>query len=116
MYIVVNSCINDLLMVFYMYNNMNLCYRILLNYLALVNVFAIINAREEVLTNFGDIKENYMKLGNISRAKRAIVSLCSNINSKPLLPCAFHGQKSYQEQESCSSFSHTSNCVNYSLF
>ena len=85
---------------FYMYNNMNLCYIILLNYLALVNVFAIINAREEVLTNFGDIKENYMKLGNISRAKRAIVSLCSNINSKPLLPCAFHGQTSYQEQES----------------
>ena len=100
MYIVVNSCINDLLMMFYMYNNMNLCYMILLNLLALVNVFAIINAREEVLTNFGEIKENYMRLGNISRAKRAIVSLCSNINSKPLLPCAVRGEKSYQEQES----------------
>ena len=96
MYIVVNSCSNDLLMMFYMYNNIDLYFIILLNFLALVNV----NAREEVLTNFGDIKENYMKLGNISRAKRATVSLCSNINSKPLLPCAFHGQTSYQEQES----------------
>ena len=88
MYIVVNSCSNDLLMMFYMYNNIDLCFIILLNFLALVNV----NAREEVLTNFGDIKENYMKLGNISRAKRAIVSLCSNINSEPLLPCAIRSQ------------------------
>ena len=88
MYIVVNSCSNDLLMMFYMYNNIDLCFIILLNFLALVNV----NAREEVLTNFGDIKENYMKLGNISRAKRAIVSLCSDINSKPLLPCAVRGR------------------------
>ena len=75
-----------------MYNNIDLCFIILLNFLALANVFGIINAREEVLINFGDIKENYMKLGNISRAKRAIVSLCSNINSKPLLPCAIRSQ------------------------
>ena len=71
---------------------MNLCYMFLLNFLAMVNLFAMINARKEVLTNFGDIKENYMKLGNISRAKRAIVSLCSNINSEPLLPCAIRSQ------------------------
>ena len=71
---------------------MNLCYMFLLNFLAMVNLFAMINARKEVLTNFGDIKENYMKLGNISRAKRAIVSLCSDINSKPLLPCAVRGR------------------------
>ena len=103
-------------MMFYMYNNMNLCHIILLNFLALVNVFVVINAREEVLTNFGDIKENYMKLGNISRAKRAIVSLCSYY-SKPLLPCAVLGQTSYQEQESWKFFflTHT-NCLNISLF
>ena len=88
MYIVVNSCSNDLSIMLYMYNNIDLCFIILLNFLALVNV----NAREEVLTNFGDIRENYMKLGNISRAKRAIVSLCSDINSKPLLPCAIRSQ------------------------
>ena len=68
---------------------MNLCYMFLLNFLAMVNLFAMINARKEVLTNFG---ENHMKLGNISRAKRAIVSLCSDINSKPLLPCAVRGR------------------------
>lgn len=81
---------------------MNLCCIILLNFLALVNTFAIINnAREEVLTNFGDIKEIDMKLGNISRAKRAIVSLCSNIeNKKQVLPCAIPGKTLYQEQES----------------
>ena len=79
---------------------MNLCYNTIhLNFLALVNVFAIINAKEEGLTNYGDIKESYVKLGNISRAKRAIVSLCSNmkIDKEPLLPCAVHGKTEYQE-------------------
>ena len=100
-----------------MYHNMNLCYIILLNFLVLVNVFALINARKDVLTNFGDIKENDMKLGNISRAKRASVSLCSKIKNnkqvvpkkpkklvewleKQVLPCAIPGKKLYQEQES----------------
>ena len=98
-----------------MYFNMNLCYIILLNFLLLVNVFALINARKDVLTNFGDIKENDMKLGNISRAKRASVSLCSKIKKidlildknnkqvlpkKQVLPCAIPGKTLYQEQES----------------
>ena len=101
-----------------MYHNMNLCYIILLNFLLLVNVFALINARKDVLTNFGDIKENDMKLGNISRAKRASVSLCSKIKNnkqvspkkhkkqwlewleKQVLPCAIPGKTLYQEQES----------------
>ena len=99
-----------------MYHNMNLCYIILLNFWVLVNVFALINARKDVLTNFGDIKENDMKLGNISRAKRASVSLCSKIKNnkqpkkpkkewlkwleKQVLPCAIPGKTLYQEQES----------------
>ena len=74
-----------------MYKNMNLYEIILLNFLSMVNVYAKINAREELLTKIGEGRKNDMKLGNISRAKRAIMSLCSN-NKLDLLPCTIHSK------------------------
>ena len=70
---------------------MNLYDVILLNFLALMSVFVSINVGEEVSTNFDNIKENNMNLGNISRAKRsgAIMPLCSDLKkTKKRVPCA----------------------------
>ena len=63
---------------------MNLCDVILLNFLASMSFFVSINAGEIVPTNFGSMRENYVKLGNISRAKRsgASMSICSDIKTK----------------------------------
>ena len=54
---------------------MHLCDVILLNFLALMSVFVSINAGEKVPTNFGSMRENYVKLGNVSRAKRSGASM-----------------------------------------
>ena len=82
---------------------MNLCDIILLNFLASMSVFVSINAGEKVPTNFGSIKENYIKLGNLTRAKRsgASMSLCSDIKTKLMksgLPCAISDKYELHKQ------------------
>ena len=68
---VIDLVLHDFLIMYNMKHNIDLSDMILLHFLALIRIFATINAQKVEVSNIrSGITENYIELQNISREKR----------------------------------------------